>query len=152
MEVFEMISTGELQMEQKIVEHQRKRLKLKELRKFDLDLGFGVKYEKSLANILKMGKIEVKTEKDKWFNTRNIAIELSYYGKKSGLTSTEAEWWAHILTLDDKIRGVILLPVERLKKIVKSSVKSGFGRIVMGGDDEASELALIPLKDLANEI
>ena len=86
-----MISTGELQMEQKIVQHQRKRLKIKELKKFDLDLGFGVKYEKSLANILKMGKVEVKTERDKWFKTRNIAIELSYYGKKSGLTVTEAE-------------------------------------------------------------
>ena len=145
-----MIRTGELQMEQKIVQHQRKRIKLKELKKFDIDLGFGVKYEKSLANILKMGKVEVKTERDKWFNTRNIAIELSYYGKKSGLAVTEADWWAQILTLDKEIRGVILLPVKRLKEIVKSSVKKGSGRIVMGGDDEASEMALIPLKDVAS--
>ena len=145
-----MIATNNLRMEQKIVEHQRKNLNIKELKKFDLDLGFGVKYEKSLANILKMGKVEVKTERDKWFKTRNIAIELSYYGKKSGLAVTEADWWAQILTLNDDIKGVILLPVSKLKKIVKKSVKEGCGRIVMGGDDEASEIALIPLKDVAS--
>ena len=146
-----MIATNNLRMEQKIVEHQRKNLNIKELKKFDIDLGFGMEYEKSLANILKMGKVEVKTERDKWFETRNIAIELSYYGKKSGLTVTEADWWAQILTLNNDIRGVILLPVKKLKEIVKRSVKKGNGRIVMGGDDEASEIALIPLKDLANE-
>lgn len=145
-----MINTGGFKLEQKIVEYQRKGLNLKELRKFDLDLGFGLKYEKSLANVLKMGKVEVKTERDKWFKSRNIAIELSYYGKKSGLATTEAEWWAHILTLDNDIKGVILLPVKELKRIVKESVRKGCGRIVMGGDDEASEIALIPLKDIAN--
>jgi hypothetical protein len=109
-----------------------------------------MEYEKSLANILKMGKVEVKTERDKWFETRNIAIELSYYGKKSGLTVTEADWWAQILTLDNDIKGVILVPVKKLKEIVKRSVKKGSGRIVMGGDNEASEIALIPLKDVSD--
>ena len=37
-----------------------------------------------------------------------------------------------------------------LKEIVKESVKSGRGRMVMGGDSDTSELALIPLEDLTN--
>ena len=36
-------------------------------------------------------------------------------------------------------------------KIVKHSVKYGRGRMTMGGDNNTSELALIPLEDLANE-
>ena len=127
-----MISTGELEMEQKIVHHQRKRLKIKELKKFDLDLGFGVKYEKSLANILKMGKVEVKTERDKWFKTRNIAIELSCRGDLSGLNVTEAEWWAHILSYNGEIITILLFPVEELKKLVKWSCSEGNGKVVMG--------------------
>ena len=101
----------------------------KELKKFDIDFDFGTKYEKSLANILKLGKVEVKTERDKWNETRNIAIELSCNDDLSGLNTTEADYWAHILTLNDTIKGIILLPVERLKEIVKLSVHDGNGRI-----------------------
>lgn len=118
--------------------------------KFDIDLKFGVQYENSLADILSMGKIEVKTERDKWKSTGNIAIELRCRGKKSGLAVTKADWWAHILSLKNEIKGVILIPVDKMKKIVKKSVKEGNGMIVMGGDDDASELALIPLKDIAD--
>ena len=122
---------------------------LKELKKFDIDFDFGTQYEQSLANILKLGKVEVKTERDKWNSTRNIAIELSCNDSLSGLNTTEADYWAHILTLYGNVKGIILLPVERLKEIVKLSVHDGNGRVVMGGDNDASEIALIPLKDLA---
>jgi hypothetical protein len=142
-----MINTDKTSAEERLREYQGKNLK--ELKKFDIDFDFGTKYEKSLANILKLGKIEVKTERDKWNETRNIAIELSCNDDLSGLNTTEADYWAHILTLNDTIKGIILLPVERLKEIVKLSVHDGNGRIVMGGDNCASEIALIPLKDLA---
>ena len=123
---------------------------LKELKKFDIDLGFGVQYETNLAELLRHGKIEVKTERDKWHNTRNIAIELSCNNNLSGLNTTEADYWAHILTLKGDIKGIILLPVERLKEIVKLSIHDGNGRVIMGGDNNASEIALIPLEDLAH--
>ena len=142
-----MIKTESFDTEDKLREYQGK--DIKELRKFDIDLDFGLKYEKSLANILKLGKVEVKTERVKWNDTRNIAIELSCNGKNSGLNTTEAEYWDHILTCKGDIKGIILLPVERLKEIVKLSVHDGNGRIVMGGDNCASEIALIPLGDLA---
>ena len=120
--------------------------------KFDLDLEFGQVYEKGLQKLFgQKGKIEVKTERGKWLETGNIAIELTCRGEDSGIKVTEAEWWAHILSWKGNIKSVILLPVDELKRIVKNSVKYRNGRIVMGGDDNASEMALIPLEDLANE-
>lgn len=124
----------------------------KQFSKWDIDLSFGEQNEEKLVRILKHGKIEVKTERDKWRKTGNIAIELSYFGKKSGLAITEADWWATILSWKDDVKGVILIPVTNMKKIVKNSVKNGRGVIVMGGDEGASELALVPLEDLVNGI
>jgi hypothetical protein len=133
---------------EKLKEYQN--LKYNKDSKFDVDLEFGEKFEKSLAKILTLGKIEVKTERDKWKKTGNIAIELSSRGKLSGLTTTKAEWWCQILTIKEKIVGIYMVPVKKLKKIVKNSVKRGRGRMVMGGDNDTSEIALIPLEDLTN--
>ena len=124
----------------------------KQFSKWDIDLSFGEQNEEKLVRILKHGNIEVKTERDKWRKTGYIAIELSYFGKKSGLAITEADWWATILSWKDDVKGVILVPVNNMKKIVKDSVKNGRGVIVMGGDEGASELALVPLEDLVNGI
>ena len=41
-------------------------------------------------------------------------------------------------------------PIKLFKKIVKHSVKMGRGKMVMGGDNDTSELALIPIEDLTN--
>ena len=143
-----MINTGAFMSAEKLREYQGKNLS--KLKKFDIDLDFGTQYEQSLANILKLGKIEVKTERDKWNETRNIAIELSCNNNLSGLNTTEADYWAHILTLKGDIKGIILLPVKKLKEMVKLSVHDGNGRVIMGGDNNASEIALIPLEDLAH--
>ena len=142
-----MIHGGTMSVVERIKKHQ---IKTNKDNKFDIDLDFGVYYENSLAKILSLGKVEVKTERDKWKKTRNIAIELSCNGKDSGLKVTEAEWWAHILSWKGDIVSVILLPVDKLKEIVKESVKYNNGKIVMGGDNNASEIALIPLEDIAN--
>ena len=62
------------------------------------DLKFGEEYEKGLETLFKTkGKIEVKTERGKWIETGNIAIEIRCRGKKSGLSVTESDWWFHIL-------------------------------------------------------
>ena len=116
--------------------------------KFDIDLKFGESFEYSLARILSLGKIEVKTERDKWKKTGNIAIELMNQGTLSGLTVTEAEWWAHILSYKNKIESVILIPVPKLKRLVKKLVAKGKAKIVMGGDNNCSELALVQIKDI----
>ena len=41
-----------------------------------------------------------------------------------------------------------MVPTKEMKKRVKAIVKEGSGRMTMGGDEDASELALIPLKEL----
>jgi len=123
-------------------------LKYNKDNKFDIDLEFGEKFEKSFAKILSIGKVEVKTERDMWKRTGNVAIELASRGKLSGLNTTKAEWWAQVLTIDGEIEGVLMFPIEKLKKIVKRSVFKGEGRMVMGGDNDTSEIALIPLKEI----
>ena len=117
---------------------------------FDIDLEFGQIYEKSLALILQDKKIEVKTERNKWKDTGNIAIELYNHNKKapSGLSVTKAQYWATILVDDYNIDSIHILPVKRLKERVKEIVRNGGGRIVMGGDFKASEIALIPIEEI----
>ena len=145
-----MINLKGVDVAEKLKEYQA--LKYNKDSKFDIDLEFGEKFEKSLAKILTLGKIEVKTERDKWKKTGNIAIDLMSRGKLSGLTVTKAEWWCQILTIKGDIVGVYMVPVKKLKKIVKKSVEFGRGRVVMGGDNDTSEIALIPLEDLTNGI
>lgn len=121
--------------------------------KFDLDLKFGEEYEKGLESLFKTkGKIEVKTERDIWVDTGNIAIEIRCRGKKSGLSVTESDWWFHILTIDRKVKGMICLPVTELKNICKAMMKNKIARKVMGGDDDKSEMLLIPIKELTGLI
>ena len=127
-------------------------LKYNKDNKFDVDLKFGEKFEKSLAKMLSIDKVEIKTERDIWKKTGNIAIDLASRGKLSGLNTTEAEWWAQVLTIKGEIEGVLIFPVKKLIKIVKKSVFKGEGRMVMGGDDNTSEIALIPLKELTSGI
>lgn len=131
-----------------VVVRMKKHFKKEYTSKFDIDLEFGESFEYSLGQILSMGKIEIKTERDIWVDTGNVAIELMNQGNASGLSVTEAEWWAQILSFKGDIKSVILLPVKELKKKVKHSVQHGQGRIVMGGDDNASEIALIPIREI----
>ena len=131
-----------------VVDRMKKHFKKEYTSTFDIDLEFGESYEYSLGQILNMGKVEVKTERDIWAKTGNVAIELMNQGNASGLSVTEADWWAQILSFKGDIKSIILLPVKELKKKVKHSVKHGQGRIVMGGDDNASEIALIPIKEI----
>ena len=121
--------------------------------KFDLDLEFGQVYEKGLQKLFtQKGKIEVKTERDKWLETGNIAIEIRCRGKKSGLSITESDWWFHILSDKGKVKGMLCLPVEELKNICKALMMNGKARKVMGGDDNESEILLLPIKEVVDLI
>ena len=93
-------------------------------------------------------KMEIKTERDIWKRTGNIVIELKSRGKYSGLSTTEAEWWAHILSYKGKIESVILIPVKDLKERVKLLVKQEKATLTLGGDDNTSEIVLIPIKEI----
>jgi hypothetical protein len=113
---------------------------------FDIDLDFGKVGEKYLEQVFEGdGRIEVKTERDIWATTGNIAIELRYKGRLSGLSDTDAKMWMQLLTIDGVFKGGFIIPVKKLKERIKELHESGVVRLVMGGDDKQSHLALLPI-------
>ena len=74
-------------------------LEYEEMKKFDLDLKFGHFGEDFVRDMQKGNtKIEVKTERDIWKSTGNIAIEIRCNGVPSGLSTTGSEVWVHLLS------------------------------------------------------
>jgi len=114
---------------------------------YDLDLAFGEKYEEALKVLLQdMSKIEVKTERDIWATTGNIAIEVACNGQPSGLKTTRAEWWCQILTVKGVMMGIFMIPVIELKKRIAALDKESPLPRKKGGDSGKSELILVPIK------
>ena len=117
--------------------------------KFDIDLEFGATYEKKICDILEGGsKIEVKTERDIWKTTGNIAVEYKRDSSLSGISNTEADYWVHNLVYKDEMILSFIFPVERLRKTMKKMVKNGRAKMISGGDYNKSKLVLLPIKDL----
>tara|TARA_R100000808_G_scaffold5849_2_gene17667 strand:+ start:3989 stop:4435 length:447 start_codon:yes stop_codon:yes gene_type:complete len=112
---------------------------------FEYDLKFGQIWEQKIADILLNEKIEVKTERNQWKQTKNIVIERAYKGKPSGLASTEASYWLHILDIDGVMAGALLFRTDVLKKVLNAMPNPNK---VKGGDDNASELILVSLTEL----
>ena len=121
---------------------------------YDIDLPFGIKYEGTLSELLTADTnklIEVKTERDIWKKTGNIYVEFIWRETFSGIVTTEADWWATILTFGGAVEGIIILPTNLMRKKVKQLINDGIAKYpVKGGDDDASEGALVPIKELMN--
>ena len=124
---------------------------------WDIDLEYGKENEEIIREIFEDdskidGRIEVKTERGKWQETGNIAIEI---GKKQGnktvpscLNITNAKWWIHILKSGDSICYSFIFPVKFLKEKVKCMLLDGRAKRVWGGDYNNSRLVLIPIKEI----
>ena len=93
-------------------------------------------------------KVEVKTERDIWQTTGNIAIEMRCKGKPSGISTTESSVWIHLLSKKGVIKGGFVFKVDQLRGKIKNLHNEGKLKIVMGGDDNASQMALLPIKEL----
>ena len=120
-----------------------------EMKKFDLDLKFG-HFGEDFVRDMQSGntKIEVKTERDIWKNTGNIAIEIRCNGELSGISTTGSEIWIHLLSYNGKIEGGFIFDVKDLKGKIKKLVKEKKARMIMGGDFDASQMVLLPIKEL----
>ena len=118
--------------------------------KVEEDMLFGKIGEKFTRDLFenKNYKIEVKTERDIWETTGNIAIEMRYKGQPSGISTTKSSVWIHLLYAKGVIKGGFILKVDLLKAEIKKRFKEGALKIVMGGDDNKSQLALLPIKEL----
>lgn len=114
-------------------------------KKFDLDLKYGKVREKRVADMLQDKKIEVKSERDMWARTGNIAIEYECYGKPSGIAKTESDYWFHNLCIGDKTFATLVFDVPSLKRIIKNLDEK---RTVSGGDNGAARMYLVNLQKL----
>ena len=114
---------------------------------FDFDLKFGRKRENRLHKLLGMraeDKVEVKTERDWWQKTGNIAIEIECNGKPSGITSTKAEYWVQCLANGDKDYCHLIFSTKTMKRLAKKYVKN----TKSVGDGNRSRVVLIPLSEI----
>lgn len=112
--------------------------------KFDIDLKYGQEREERIEKILKEGKLEVKTERDWWFKTGNIAIEIECNGKPSGIMVTKSDYWVHILANGDKDYCRLIFDTKTIKKLTKKYI----GTLKNGGDGWRSKFVLIPLSEI----
>ena len=116
---------------------------------FDIDLDFGQIYEQKIKELFEGdGSIEVKTERDIWADTGNMAIEIRSRGKPSGISTTDAKWWIHNFTIDGDIKFSMLFKVDKLRKAVKYLYLYELASIVKGGDDNTSDIILAPISTL----
>ena len=119
--------------------------KEKDRKKFDLDLAYGKVREELVKEMLQDKKIEVKSERDVWKRTGNIAIEYESWNKPSGIAATEADYWFHNLCVGDETYATLVFKTDNLKKILNSLEKKV---TVRGGDHNASKMYLINLQKL----
>ena len=117
----------------------------KNRKKFDIDLQYGKVREQLVADMLQDKKIEVKSERDMWQRTGNIAIEYESYGKPSGINATEADFWFHNLCVDDDVFCTLVFNVNNLKKLID---KLDYKKSVSGGDNNASRMYLLNIQKL----
>jgi hypothetical protein len=118
---------------------------VKDRKKFDIDLQYGKVREQLIVDMLQDKKIEVKSERDMWARTGNIAIEYQSYGKPSGIAATEADYWFHNLCIGDDVFATLVFPVESLKKIIDNL---DYKKSVKGGDNYASQMYLLNIQKL----
>ena len=119
--------------------------KIEDRKKFDIDLEYGKVREQIVADMLQDKKIEVKSERDVWQKTGNIAIEYECYGKPSGINATESDYWFHNLCIGEDIFATIVFDTNSLKRIINNL---DYKRSVSGGDNNASRMYLLNLQKL----
>tara|TARA_R100000773_G_scaffold44124_1_gene44145 strand:- start:128 stop:583 length:456 start_codon:yes stop_codon:yes gene_type:complete len=117
----------------------------KDRKKFDIDLSYGKVRETMVAEMLQDKKIEVKSERDVWMRTGNIAIEYECYGKPSGINATESDYWFHNLCVGDEVFATLVFDVNSLKRIIDNL---DYKKTVSGGDNNASRMYLLNLQKL----
>lgn len=109
---------------------------------FRHDLVLGKEIEKKYAEIFNGGKIEIKDDSRYSEKTGNVFIEYQSRGKSSGISTTEADYWA-IRTSEDSF---VTISTAKLKEIARKYL--GTKRDVLGGDNNTSKGILVPRHEL----
>lgn len=111
--------------------------------KFDVDLARANVREGELFKLFENKKLELKTDYE-WQNTGNIAVEYRCNGKPSGITTTQADMIVFELPKGNEPPIRIFYETEHLKQKARDWYKKGMRR--RGGDNDMSEMVLIPVK------
>ena len=107
---------------------------------FAFDLVVGQMAEKKLAEVLQGKRIEVKSDKVA-HKTGRVFVEYESRGKKSGLATTQADYYCF------EVSGVfILISTPALKAICRKYI--GTEHDIRGGDSNTSKGILLPLLEL----
>ena len=115
--------------------------------RFDVDLEFGQLGEKYVNWVFDGdGRIEVKTERDIWKSSKNIAFEYESRGKKSNLNVTKAKTYIIVFTHFGKIEFSLMFNVKDLKDRLNKLLEEGKAWKTVGGDDNTSKLLIVPIR------
>ena len=112
---------------------------------FKYDLLLGQIKEKEIADIFTNKKIEVKTDYLAQ-KTGNIAIEYQSRGKPSGISITEADYYAYFLPLANFSNIILILEIDELKRLSRLYFQKG--KTTKMGDENSSIAVLIPIDKL----
>ena len=121
------------------------------------DIRKGEYWEKIYAGAIQ-GTSEVKTEmgvsvpvadKPKWTETGNSCIEYKWRGNESGIMTTTSRNWAQVLTIDDELFGIWIMPTPILKTAIAVLEKKGkLVRHKVGDEKKADSYLINLIKDL----
>lgn len=108
---------------------------------FRYDLEVGQVEEIWLAHLLSGAKIEVKRDFIA-HKTGNVFVEYESRGAPSGISTSEADYWAFVL----EYKTVVIIPKDRLKEKCRTAFSEG--RTASGGDSNTSKGLLLPVSEL----
>lgn len=112
--------------------------------RWDVNLKEGQIAEETLAQLLNSNGTKVEVKRDfQASTTGNVAVEFMCGGKPSGISVTQADWWAFALSGDyynDEV--IVLIKKKRLERLLLPS------RIRKGGDNNKAEIYLVSVQEL----
>jgi len=107
---------------------------------FKYDLKVGQTKEKELGDIFRNKKVEVKYDLQAT-KTNNVYVEYMSRGKRSGISTTESDYYA--FAFGDTFH---LISTKELKDRCRKYI--GTDRDRVGGDNNTSKGILLPIKEL----
>jgi len=127
-------------------------------RDFDLDCPLGEVAERLLAELLS-GDIRVEVKRDfRVSDSGRVAVEFYSRGRRSGIATSLADWWAFALSgpcyddEDDKPEVIVFIRAPRLKRILRQLDHKGDLVKLNGGDEGTSRIACLPLAELVRPL
>lgn len=119
--------------------------------RFDFQLKEAKKNENALKYALAHKSIELKTEGDKWRDSKNLSVEYKNRGEWSAIAVTKCDiWTTEFKSASGKTLCYLMFPIDVIKRMAQKainddSVYANHGRV------DYSDLALIPLRELFTE-